>query len=368
MIFFRTHRQFDFIVINIVISNPISRQSTIPTINPRTINILILGVGCSGKTVLVSQIAREYLDRYTHKVRLEYIFKIRSNIFIDFANLARYAQNIGTIQPENEAILQDLLSIENIENYYPLIDNATIHQYQSLWSDPIIQTAWKHRNECLIRDNLEYFMNRLTTIHTKQYCPSVMDIFQSYYPTSGIGWFDITHPASNRNIKIIEVGGIRSERKNWIRHYEDVDGIIFTISLGTFDRKITDNNQMNELEESLQVYETIVNSSLLRNVHINLILTKKDMFRDKILHNSEIFQNLFPQYNGPDRDPDVIEQWIIEQFHARDHRTVKYGILDVSSINLLDNKQFKKVYNQTQDAIIAHVIAKGHSNITPNIQ
>lgn len=96
---------------------------------------------------------------------------------------------------------------------------------------------------------------------------------------------------------MFDVGGQRSERKKWIHCFEAVTCIIFCVALSEYDQVLLEVNTMNRMEESLQLFGSIVNSAWFTRTSIVLFLNKIDIFRKKLL--TVPLERYYPDYEGP---------------------------------------------------------------------
>jgi hypothetical protein len=109
----------------------------------------------------------------------------------------------------------------------------------------------------------------------------------------------------------VDVGGQRNERKKWIHCFEKVTAIVFVVSLNEFDQKVRvddrsvctlhtattsithahvlpymrqleDDESVNRMHESLNLFGDIINNRWFQNTSIILFLNKKDLFAEKI--------------------------------------------------------------------------------------
>jgi guanine nucleotide-binding protein subunit alpha len=56
------------------------------------------------------------------------------------------------------------------------------------------------------------------------------------------------------SIHLFDVGGQRSERKNWIHCFEGVTAIIFCVALSEYDQVLPEEKQQNRMIESLNIF------------------------------------------------------------------------------------------------------------------
>ena len=111
---------------------------------------------------------------------------------------------------------------------------------------------------------------------------------------------------------MFDVGGQRSERKKWIHCFEAVTSIIFCVALSEYDQVLLEESSQvsldiyccllhaqNRMQESLQLFESILNSRWFLRTSVILFLNKIDIFKNKI--EKVPLENYFPEYTaGPD--------------------------------------------------------------------
>jgi len=68
----------------------------------------------------------------------------------------------------------------------------------------------------------------------------------------------------------------------WIHCFDDVTAIIFVTSLSEYDQKLFEDEKMNRMEESLNLFEEIINCRYFKNTPIIVFYNKKDLFQKKI--------------------------------------------------------------------------------------
>lgn len=82
---------------------------------------------------------------------------------------------------------------------------------------------------------------------------------------------------------MIDVGGQRAERRKWIHCFQSaVTAIVYCSSLNEYDQKLREDNDQNRLAESLDLFSEITSSLYFKGVPIILLLTKLDLFTEKI--------------------------------------------------------------------------------------
>lgn len=95
-----------------------------------------------------------------------------------------------------------------------------------------------------------------------------------------------------------DVGGQRSQRRKWVYCFEDVRAVLFVVALSGYDMTLLEDNTVNRLEESLNLFEQIVNNRWFKEASFVLFLNKLDLFREKIMCSSRHLRLFFPDYTG----------------------------------------------------------------------
>ena len=63
----------------------------------------------------------------------------------------------------------------------------------------------------------------------------------------------------NQEIKIVDVGGQRNERKKWIHCFEEVTAIVFVVAASEYNLNLEEDPSVNRMHESLNLFKEIVN-------------------------------------------------------------------------------------------------------------
>ena len=100
-------------------------------------------------------------------------------------------------------------------------------------------------------------------------------------------------------ICLIDYSGRRSERRQWIRHTDDTDGIIWVCGLDHFAKQLSADLRVNAMEDALIAFEEHVNARIFADCPVILILNRLDLFVEmiQIKSLSECFGD---EWDGPD--------------------------------------------------------------------
>ncbi|KAM9920977.1 hypothetical protein OXX59_006817 [Metschnikowia pulcherrima] len=193
--------------------------------------------------------------------------------------------------------LQAILDYENSVSADDSFDANIAAKIAKIYSLPQVLDFIKHNQaKFYLIDSSDYFLSSIDRIAQTDYIPSQADILRTRKKTSGI--FDFKFQMGNTNIHMFDVGGQRSERKKWIHCFDNVTLIIFCVALSEYDQVLLEENSQNRLEESLALFDSVVNSRWFSRTSVVLFLNKIDVFASKLPDSP--LENHFPDYNGGD--------------------------------------------------------------------
>jgi len=276
----------------------------------REIKLLLLGTGESGKSTVAKQMRILHADGFTQGELAQYKPVIYNNVVTSMKALVQAAQKFGydVAEANKEAATYfDEVNVVDIEVFNQKIADSV----KSLWGDNAIKQAYERRNEYHLMDSAEYCFANIDRMVKPDYCPTVEDVLRVRARTTGI--IETTFTVKDVNFRMVDVGGQRSERKKWIHCFEDVTAIIYCVALNEYDMKLFEDEKVNRMQESLELFEEIVNSKWFTKTAVILFLNKLDLFKDKI--KKVDLKVLFPDYNGG-ADVDAAVKFITEQFIA----------------------------------------------------
>ena len=84
-----------------------------------------------------------------------------------------------------------------------------------------------------------WFPDRIKTVLLENYVPDTTDILFSRQSTIGIREYDfLAGDERNSPMRIVDVGGTRSQRNKWLSLFDGCHAFIFLASIGNYERKI----------------------------------------------------------------------------------------------------------------------------------
>lgn len=265
--------------------------------------ILLLGSGESGKSTILRQIKIIHQNGFNESERADYKPFVFENVIESVQCVIRalykykLESQITKLSEEDLKLLRDHETQYETENESTtlIFDNHIADLIERLLSEKIVNTLLNdNKYEFYILDSAKYFFENIKNIRKPDYLPSLTDIVRTRKQTSGI--FDTKFQMDDLDVHLFDVGGQRSERKKWIHCFDNVTAIIFCVSLSEYDQTLLEEPDKNRLEESLSLFESVVNSMWFKRTAVILCLNKIDIFIDKL--QTSPMEKHFPDYVG----------------------------------------------------------------------
>uniref|UniRef100_A0A8D3DQ51 Guanine nucleotide binding protein (G protein), alpha transducing activity polypeptide 2 n=1 Tax=Scophthalmus maximus TaxID=52904 RepID=A0A8D3DQ51_SCOMX len=304
----------------------------------KTVKLLLLGAGESGKSTIVKQMKILHQGGYTKEEQLEFRAIIYGNILQSALAIIRGMEMLG-IDFGASSGQEDAQKLQNLSDS---IEEGTMPSeladvIKKLWKDPGVQV---HVYYC------HFYLNEMDRICHPDYLPTEQDVLRSRVKTTGI--IEEQFSCKELHFRMFDVGGQRSERKKWIHCFEGVTCIIFCGALSAYDMVLVEDDEVNRMHESLHLFNSICNHRFFALTSIVLFLNKKDLFEEKIkkVHLSICF----PDYDGPNTYDDA-SNYIKVQFLELN---MKKGVKEIYShlTCATDTKNVEIVFNAVTDIII----------------
>lgn len=310
--------------------------------------VLVLGAGESGKSTVIKQLRNVYLGKNAvSRAEIEsYTSVLHTNTIQAMKLLIRACETLDIPLADSEEKAQQVLDLED-NSRLSSEDACTIKE---LWNSEPMQAAFARKSEIYFPDAGPYYFENAYRFTETDFLPSEEDIVMARVRTTGMVMteFDITPT----HWRIVDVGGQRSERKKWIRFFDDVEAILFIVNLAGYNQVLFEDQSKNRMIESLELFEQVANYDCFKNTPIYLFLNKKDLF-ESLLRTRDI-TCLFPDYDG-EKTTQAQLDYIAKQFQtrlpegkdlasanfiaARMKRDIKYAFDDVRETLLASKKK-----------------------------
>jgi GTPase SAR1 family protein len=278
----------------------------------RTIKLLLLGAGESGKSTLVKQMKIIHGDGFTAEELRSYKPTICDNLVHSMRAVLEAMGplhiNLGDHQ-NNRTHAKVVLSYVELGAAGGLTPELTA-ALKALWTDSGVQECFRRSNEYQLNDFVEYFFNSIDRIAQPNYVPNEQDVLRARVRTTGI--IETTFRYKDLIYRMFDVGGQRSERRKWIHCFNDVTAVIFVAALSGYDMKLFEDQETNRIHESLTLFDAICNNHFFVNTAMILFLNKTDLFSQKIAKTP--LKNYFPEYDGPPNNASEAKKFIAGMF------------------------------------------------------
>ncbi len=261
--------------------------------------MLLLGSGESGKSTILKQIKIIHQNGFSKRELYDYKPFVFKNI-CECAEAIIKALRKFNLDDDLQTMTNDDLD-KILEYEVPMDEDSKTMTFalgdkmKTLIKEPMaVKLLEEHRGEFYLMDSFKYFFDNIDRITADGYVPNVTDVIRTRKQTSGI--YDTRFQLEDIRIHLFDVGGQRSERKKWIHCFDNVTAVMFCVALSEYDQVLLESPTQNRLVESLNLFESVVNSMWFRRTSIILCLNKIDVFIDKLGRSP--LENYFPDYVG----------------------------------------------------------------------
>ncbi|XP_012250523.1 guanine nucleotide-binding protein subunit alpha homolog isoform X1 [Athalia rosae] len=316
----------------------------------RQVKLLLLGAGESGKSTFLKQMRIIHGVKFEPEVVKEYRHIIYQNIIKGMKVLvdARDKLKIAWEDPKNFDVGYQLLKIENTMMLDTRLFLRYVPNLKSLWSDASIKKAFDRRREFQLSDSVQYFLDSLDRIARVDYIPTHQDILHCRKATKGIS--ECVIQINNIPFLFVDVGGQRSQRQKWYQCFQCVTSILFLVSSSEFDQVLLEDRRTNRLEESRNIFDTIINNVIFNEVSIILFLNKTDLLAKKVKSTDTDLCKYFPNFKGDPHSIHDVQNFILEMFTSVKRNPKKPVFHHFTTA--VDTENIKVVFNAVKDTIL----------------
>ncbi|XP_051930812.1 guanine nucleotide-binding protein subunit alpha-11-like [Hippocampus zosterae] len=315
------------------------------------VKVLLLGTGESGKTTFIRQMRIIHGRGFSEEDRKEFAKCIFQNIFTAIKAMtgAMNTLKIPYSNPDNEFYAS---KVENVNTLHiTKLERDYVDAIRRLWADSGIRVCYSRRCEYQLLDSTEYYMNQLDRIAEPDYIPTEQDVLRVRFPTTGI--HDYSFTINKITLRIVDVGGQKSERRKWIHCFENVTSLIFLASLSEYDQVLEERNTINRMEESLALFYTTIHSPWFHNTSTILFLNKTDILADKILTSD--LKKYFPGFTGRRQDAEEAKKYIQKLYRQQTNNpdSKEEGkSLYLHHTCATDTDNIRKVFSDIKDTVL----------------
>ncbi|KIY01964.1 uncharacterized protein Z520_02102 [Fonsecaea multimorphosa CBS 102226] len=315
----------------------------------RTVKILLLGAGESGKSTIIKQMRIIHSSGFQDDERVQVKAVIFSNVVVAFRVLYEIMQDEGIefADEQNEAYAEYLESINaDVDAHEAFRDKRVKEAMVALWKDAGVQKAVAKGHEFALHDNLTFYFENINRMFEPDWLPDDQDMLHARLRTTGIT--ETVFELQQLTFRMMDVGGQRSERKKWIHCFEGVQCLLFMAALSGYDQCLVEDVNANQMHEALMLFESLVNGEWFKDKPIILFLNKIDLFREK-LPISPLSAH-FPDYTGKDGDEEAAKQFFANKFRSINRNSNRE--IYIHFTNATDTNLLKKTMEDVQDILI----------------
>lgn len=327
--------------------------------NKRICKLLILGGGGSGKTTLRKQVSNLYSEGFKDPlVRLGCKETIYHNL-IEGVKQTLIGVRALDLEVDSECAqaIQLLSELEEDFDFTgPRLDSV-VSALRLTHSHAAVQLVLgEHRSQFQIQECVVVYWKQFAQNYpewggAEAWIPSTDDCIRSRIRSSGIVEVEFTH--EHQTFKLFDAGGQRAERRKWLHAFDGVTALIFMVSLTEYDEVLFEDTNRNRLEESLEVWDGLVNTSHFADVPVLLFLNKLDLFEETYFKKRAGLNatGLFPGAPPPDAPIAVAIDWIAQEFRQRLRKP--NAAMHVHTLSAVDGGNVDQVFKAVREICAA---------------
>ncbi|KAF8844134.1 G-alpha-domain-containing protein [Paxillus ammoniavirescens] len=233
--------------------------------------------------------------------------------------------------------------------------NACAQPMLALWKDTSVKQRLRER-KLRIEDSSGFFLDEISRITALRYFPTDQDVLKARLKTLGVveHTFSIPSPqCSNIDWTIYDVGGAPKQRHAWAPYFSEVNAIIFLAPISAFDQVLAEDPEVNRLEDSFQLWKSLVSNKLLMDVSIILFLNKIDLLRSKLKSGVRLKDHL-PSYGDRPNDFEDVSKYFYNKFGAihQEHSANKLRELKIHFTSVTDTRRTATIIHNVREIII----------------
>ncbi|PVF92200.1 G-alpha-domain-containing protein [Serendipita vermifera] len=239
----------------------------------------------------------------------------------------------------------------------------------ALWNDAGVKTILRQR-KIRLEESPGFYLNDIYRVVASDYLPSVDDVLKARLKTLGVvehrfsldapmsgGLFGKANPHAHVDWVIYDVGGARNQRHVWAPFFDDVQALIFLAPISAFDQVLTEDANVNRMEDSLLLWRSVVSNKLLKNVDLILFLNKCDLLAHKIAAGVRL--NAFmTSYGDRPNDFESIANYFRNKFGAmhQSYTPNPERELYIHMTSVVDTQATKKIITSVRDFLLRNAL------------
>jgi len=222
----------------------------------KTFKVLLLGTGDSGKSTFIKQIhlicKKEFSDldvRTGKRVVQDCLLGNIKTLGCAFVQDERFASCDDHVQKMARFVTTET------ELYHPQWPLAIT----TLWAHPVVLDIFSRKIELSLATdtNAKYFLDASDRILDSDYAPTTQDLLHVRLKTTGVREQEFANPNERLTIKVIDVGGQRSERRKWLNHFDNVDLIVYFSAVDGYAMRMAEFDA-NRFDDDIRLFKSLM--------------------------------------------------------------------------------------------------------------
>ncbi|CAD5227971.1 unnamed protein product [Bursaphelenchus okinawaensis] len=320
----------------------------------KTIKVLLLGSADSGKSTIAKQMRILHAHGFNESELINYRYMIFTNMVVIYHHLCRGCQALNVPVNEDEQDLYEKFLNKHLK-ILDFLDDDIIVSLAQMRNSQFTKEGLKHVEKFYMPDNSLYLFANAHRILDQNYHPTEIDIIHARASTTGV--YEIGFQFRNFYIRLIDVGGQKTERRKWIHCFENVTAVLFVTALSCYDQFLEEEPTKNCLEDSVELFNCMYNNEYLRKCNFILFLNKTDILERKVEHSS--FSKYFPNYSEKEKYEEV-RDYIKELFTEAEVDDTRHIYLHFT--NATDRGNIDFVFGAACDIILQNNLNKAGMN------
>lgn len=284
--------------------------------------ILILGTSNSGKSTLYRQMQIINTAGFSQDEKKSYK-KILTDNIIDCISTLLDCMECNPIEAEIDGLITEFRHLASGErwNLSGCEETKLLKLSRQLWELPLVKACFKeHSSKLECPESIAVLLEDLDGIAKDGSLPTHKQILHCRLKTTGVRALNFVH--DNNFVQVIDVGGQRSERRKWMHYFDDVEVLLFCVAIDEYDMVLREDLATRAMDESVEVFKSVINSLWFRSKTIVVFLNKVDLLEKKVATSN--LQSYYEDFKGDPRvTADVVEFIKRKYLRCNEHKNRK---------------------------------------------
>ncbi|KAF7349070.1 G-protein alpha subunit [Mycena venus] len=187
----------------------------------------------------------------------------------------------------------------------------------ALWEDRVVRRVLEAHGVYL-QEESGFFLDDTSRIAALDYVPSDRDIMRAQIRTIGVEEHRFVTESGFRagtEFYITEVCGNSNRRSTWVPYFDDVQAIIFLAPLTFWQTLEKDNQKVNSVQDSLELWREIAGNPLFAKAALILVFNKKDLLQAHI-NAGVMVKDYVPSFGIRSNDVVSVTKYFRDKFCA----------------------------------------------------